>query len=69
MVWTLRSIEMAFVKANTAVFYNAKNHRQDPLVLLVVGTMNLDHFEVVKSQRNYITRSTRVSWSATATTP
>ena len=46
-------MEMAFVKANLAVFYNAKNHRQDPLVLLVVGTMNLDHFELVKSQRNY----------------
>ena len=44
---------MAFVKADTAVFYNAKNHRQDPLVLLVVGTKNLDHFEVMTSQRNH----------------
>ena len=46
-------IEMAFLKANLVVFSNAKNHRQDPLVPLIVPTVNLDHFEVIQSQRNH----------------
>ena len=46
-------IEMAFLKANLVVFSNAKNHRQDPLVPLVVPTVNLDHFEVIQSQRDH----------------
>lgn len=45
-------IEMAFLKANLAVFSNAKNYRQDPLVPLIVPTVNLGHFEVIPSQRN-----------------
>ena len=35
-------IEMAFLSANLAVFSNAKNYRQDPLVPLIVPTVNLD---------------------------
>ena len=35
-------IELAFLKANLAVFSNAKNYRQDPLVPLIVPTVNLD---------------------------
>lgn len=46
-------IEMAFLKANLAVFSNAKNYRQDPLIPLIVPTVNLDHFEVIPSQRNH----------------
>ena len=45
-------IEMAFLKAELVVFSNAKNYRQDPLVPLVVPTVNLDHFEVIQSQRS-----------------
>lgn len=44
-------IEMAFLKANLAVFSNAKNYRQDPLVPLIVPTVNLGHFDVIPSQR------------------
>ena len=46
-------IEMAFVKADLAVFSNAKNYRQDPLVPLIVPTVNLGHFEVIPSQRKH----------------
>ena len=44
-------IEMAFLKANLAVFSNAKNYRQDSLVPLIVPTVNLGHFDVIPSQR------------------
>ena len=47
-------IEMAFLKANLVVFSYAKNYRQDPLVSLVVPTVNLDHFDVIlQSQRSH----------------
>ena len=35
-------IEMAFLQTNLVVFSNAKNYRQDPLVPLIVPTVNLD---------------------------
>jgi hypothetical protein len=41
--------EMEFLKANLAVF-NAKNYRRDPLVPLVVPTVNLPHLEVIPHQ-------------------
>ena len=44
---------MAFLKANLAVFSNAKNYRQDPLVPLVVPTVNLPHMNVIKHQRQH----------------
>ena len=47
--------EMEFLKANLAVFSNAKNYRRDPLVPLVVPTVNLDHFEVIPYQRKHYT--------------
>lgn len=43
--------EMEFLKANLAVFSNAKNYRQSPLVPLVVPTVNLPHFDVIPYQR------------------
>jgi aspartate-semialdehyde dehydrogenase len=46
-------IEMAFVKSNLAVFSNAKNYRQDPVVPLVVPTVNLSHLDVIKYQRKH----------------
>lgn len=46
-------IEMAFLGANLAVFSNAKNYRQDPLVPLIVPTVNLDHFEVIPNQQDH----------------
>lgn len=45
--------EMAFLKANLAVFSNAKNYRRDPLVPLVVPTVNLPHLDVIKHQRKH----------------
>lgn len=42
---------MAFLKANFAVFSNAKNYRQDPLVPLIVPTINLDHYSVIPHQQ------------------
>jgi aspartate-semialdehyde dehydrogenase len=44
---------MAFLKHNYAVFSNAKNYRQDPLVPLVVPTVNLPHMEVINHQRKH----------------
>jgi aspartate-semialdehyde dehydrogenase len=54
--WVMRNAahlfaEMEFVKANIAVFSNAKNYRKDPLVPLVVPTVNLPHFDVIPHQR------------------
>ncbi|KAI1454322.1 aspartate-semialdehyde dehydrogenase [Annulohypoxylon moriforme] len=44
-------IEMEFLKANLAVFSNAKNYRRDPLVPLVVPTVNLPHLDLIPHQR------------------
>ena len=44
---------MAFLKANIPVFSNAKNYRRDPLVPLVVPTVNLDHLDVLSHQRQH----------------
>ncbi|ODA78730.1 hypothetical protein RJ55_06112 [Drechmeria coniospora] len=44
-------IELAFQKAEIPVFSNAKNHRRDPLVPLVVPTVNLGHLDLVPHQR------------------
>lgn len=44
---------MAFLKANLAVFSNAKNYRRDPLVPLVVPTVNLNHLDVLKHQQQH----------------
>ncbi|TPX19000.1 uncharacterized protein E0L32_011317 [Thyridium curvatum] len=43
--------EMEFLKANLAVFSNAKNYRRDPLVPLVVPTVNLPHLALIPHQR------------------
>ena len=48
---TIESIEGAFRKAGYAVFSNAKNFRRDPLVPLVVPTVNIDHLDVIKHQQ------------------
>ncbi|KAK8024159.1 hypothetical protein PG993_012225 [Apiospora rasikravindrae] len=47
------SIEMEFLKANLAVFSNAKNYRRDPLVPLVVPTVNLPHLDLIPHQREH----------------
>jgi aspartate-semialdehyde dehydrogenase len=44
-------LEMEFLKSNLAVFSNAKNYRRDPIVPLVVPTVNLSHFSVIPHQR------------------
>jgi aspartate-semialdehyde dehydrogenase len=43
--------ELDFLKANIPVFSNAKNHRRDPLVPLVVPTVNLPHLDLIPHQR------------------
>lgn len=42
---------MAFLKANIPTFSNAKNYRRDPLVPLVVPTVNLPHLSLIPHQR------------------
>lgn len=44
---------MEFLKAELAVFSNAKNYRRDPLVPLVVPTVNLPHFDIIPHQRKH----------------
>ncbi|RKU45521.1 hypothetical protein DL546_003287 [Coniochaeta pulveracea] len=44
-------IEKEFQHANLAVFSNAKNYRRDPLVPLVVPTVNLPHLDLIPHQR------------------
>ncbi|KAK1758729.1 semialdehyde dehydrogenase [Echria macrotheca] len=44
-------IEKEFQLANFAVFSNAKNYRRDPLVPLVVPTVNLGHLDLIPHQR------------------
>lgn len=44
---------MDFLKANLAVFSNAKNYRRDPLVPLVVPTVNLSHLSLIPHQRKH----------------
>ncbi|KAH9436621.1 hypothetical protein MCOR02_000294 [Pyricularia oryzae] len=46
-------VEMAFLKADLAVFSNAKNYRRDPLVPLVVPTVNLPHLSMIPHQRKH----------------
>jgi len=45
--------EMEFLMAELAVFSNAKNHRRNALVPLVVPTVNLPHFDVIPYQRKH----------------
>jgi len=44
---------MEFLKAELAVFSNAKNYRRDPLVPLVVPTVSLLKFDVIPCQRKH----------------
>ncbi|KAL8679210.1 MAG: hypothetical protein Q9186_004507 [Xanthomendoza sp. 1 TL-2023] len=44
-------IEIEFVKAGFAVFSNAKNHRRDPMVPLVVPTVNVSHLDLIPHQQ------------------
>ncbi|ODH46434.1 aspartate-semialdehyde dehydrogenase [Paracoccidioides brasiliensis] len=46
-------IEMAFLKANFAVFSNARNYRLDPVVPLVVPLVNAGHIEVIPALRKH----------------
>ena len=46
-------IEMAFLKANFAVFSNAKNFRLAPLVPLIVPVVNPGHIELIPTQRRH----------------
>lgn len=46
-------VEFEFLKANLPVFSNAKNYRQDPIVPLVVPTVNLKHLDLIPHQRKH----------------
>lgn len=43
--------ELEFTKAEIPIFSNAKNYRRDPLVPLVVPTVNLSHLDLIPHQR------------------
>ncbi|CAA19314.1 aspartate semialdehyde dehydrogenase Hom2 [Schizosaccharomyces pombe] len=44
-------IEKSFRDANLVIVSNAKNYRREPTVPLVVPTVNTDHLDVIKYQR------------------
>ena len=44
---------MEFLKADIPVFSNAKNYRRDPIVPLVVPTVNLSHLDLIPHQRRH----------------
>ncbi|KAI9654688.1 MAG: hypothetical protein M1829_000896 [Trizodia sp. TS-e1964] len=44
-------IEREFMQAKFPIFSNAKNHRQEPIVLLMIPTLNLEHMSVIRFQR------------------
>ena len=46
-------VEMAFLKADFAVFSNAKNYRLAPLIPLVVPMVNFGHTRLIETQRQY----------------
>ncbi|KAK7895029.1 aspartate-semialdehyde dehydrogenase [Exophiala xenobiotica] len=46
-------VEMEFLKAEIPVFSNAKNYRRDPIVPLVVPTVNLSHLGLIPHQRKH----------------
>lgn len=46
-------VEMAFLKANFAVFSNAKNFRLAPQVPLIVPVVNPGHIESIPTQRRH----------------
>jgi aspartate-semialdehyde dehydrogenase len=46
-------IEMEFLKADIPVFSNAKNYRRNPVVPLVVPTVNLSHLDLLPHQRKH----------------
>lgn len=52
-IWANGGAEMAFMKAELCVFSNAKNYRRDPIVPLVVPTVNPGHLDVLKHQRQH----------------
>ncbi|EEB05234.1 aspartate semialdehyde dehydrogenase [Schizosaccharomyces japonicus yFS275] len=47
-------IEKNFRAANIPVLSNAKNYRRDPVVPLIVPTVNTEHFDVVKKQQEQL---------------
>lgn len=47
------STEMEFIKAEIPVFSNAKNYRKDPIVPLVVPTVNPAHMDLIPHQRKH----------------
>ncbi|PGH12155.1 aspartate-semialdehyde dehydrogenase [Helicocarpus griseus UAMH5409] len=44
-------VEMEFIKAEIPVFSNAKNYRKNPIVPLVVPTVNVSHLDLIPHQR------------------
>ena len=46
-------VEMAFLKAEFAVFSNAKSFRQAPLIPLVVPIVNFGHTRLIPTQRRH----------------
>ncbi|KAJ3009969.1 hypothetical protein HKX48_007650 [Thoreauomyces humboldtii] len=63
-------IELAFLRNEFAVFSNARNHRMDPLVPLVVPLVNPHHLAIIPHQRSVhgLTRGFLVTNANCATT-
>lgn len=53
VLFTDLHLEMEFLKADIPVFSNAKNYRRDPIVPLVVPTVNLSHLGLIPHQRKH----------------
>jgi aspartate-semialdehyde dehydrogenase len=46
-------VELEFMENEFCVFSNAKNHRMNPLVPLIVPTVNPEHFDLIEQQRKH----------------
>lgn len=52
MLTRFASLELEFRAAELAVFSNAKNHRRDPVVPLIVPLVNASHLSIIPHQRS-----------------
>ncbi|KAJ3305864.1 hypothetical protein HDV03_000973 [Kappamyces sp. JEL0829] len=50
-------VELAFLAAEFAVFSNAKNHRMNPQVPLIVPLVNSSHFDIIPNQQKAFKKS------------
>jgi len=61
-------IEEEFAKSGFAVFSNAKNHRLETMVPLVVPSVNPDHLDLIKKQKSTLGRKGFIVTNANCST-